>query len=222
MPTEQLTVDESTDADQPEPAPSRRRRWFVAALVGVMALAVGFGAGVFTARPGWPGDDSAEAGFARDMSRHHAQAVSMATTEYRATADPELRQIAVDIALTQQAQIGTMSTWLETWGLGPTGRRSAMAWMPEGQAALSPDGLMPGMATDQQLAELRAATGKAKDLLFCQLMIQHHLGGIHMVDGILQKSENPQVTELAQQMKDAQQSEINALQAKLTKLRGGS
>ena len=47
-----------------------------------------------------PGEGSAEAGFARDMSEHHAQAVQMAGIVGRRTESDEIRQLATDIALT--------------------------------------------------------------------------------------------------------------------------
>ena len=57
-----------------------------------------------TSRP--PGEHSAEAGFSRDMMVHHAQAVEMASIVGGKTDAPEIRSLAADITLTQQAQIG--------------------------------------------------------------------------------------------------------------------
>ena len=133
------------------------------------------------------------------------------------SADPELRIIGYDVALTQQNQIGTMQTWLKTWHLQPTGSQPRMAWMP-GDVHVNADGTMPGMATKAQLDQLRAATGTAFDILFCQLMLRHHLGGIHMADGVLQSSHNQQVVDLASAIKRNQQGEVTLLQDKLTDL----
>lgn len=197
-------------------ATPRRRALIIGALVAVFALLIGFGAGVVTPSLRTPGDNSAEAGFARDMSTHHAQAVSMAMTAYPKVTDPEVRQLAYDIALTQQGQIGVMQTWLKDWHLQPTGTRPKMAWMPDGAQELTPDGLMPGMATDAQLTQLDSATGKQADILFCQLMLRHHLGGIHMIDELLQLSHNQDVRDLAQTMKNNQQGEVVQFQSLLT------
>ncbi|HEY2670689.1 MAG TPA: DUF305 domain-containing protein [Rugosimonospora sp.] len=197
-------------------ATPRRRALTIGALVAVFALLIGFGAGVVTPSLRAPGDNSAEAGFARDMSTHHAQAVSMAMTAYPKVTDPEVRQLAYDIALTQQGQIGVMQTWLKDWHLQPTGTRPKMAWMPGGAQELTPDGLMPGMATDAQLTQLDSATGKQADILFCQLMLRHHLGGIHMIDELLKLSHNQDVRDLAQTMKNNQQGEVVQFQSLLT------
>jgi len=158
-----------------------------------------------------PGDNSPDAGFARDMSSHHAQAVEMAMIAAARATDSDVRTLGYDIALTQENQIGIMQTWLTFWGLNPTSDTKPMAWMPEGTAALK-NGLMPGMATQEQMQELRDAKGKQVDILFLKLILAHHLGGIHMVDGVLAQSQNTEVTSLAQNMKNGQQREVTVIQ----------
>jgi uncharacterized protein (DUF305 family) len=93
-----------------------------------------------------------------------------------------------------------------------------MAWMPGGAKELLPDGRMPGMATDAELGQLRTVTGPAFDVLFCQLMLRHHLGGIHMVSGLLSLSHNKQVTDLAAQMRNAQQNDVTNMRRLLADL----
>jgi uncharacterized protein (DUF305 family) len=207
---------EDIDADQKT---RRGRRFGTVALAIAIAvgLLLGYAAGLLTPSLRNPGDTSADAGFARDMSTHHAQAVDMAMTAFQKATDPEVRGLGYDIALTQENQIGQMQTWLKHWGLGPTGPDPAMAWMPEGTKALV-DGRMPGMATDQELQQLHTATGKNVDAIFLRLMIQHHLGGIHMIEGILAKTSRPEVRELALGMKSGQESEITALRNIQTRL----
>ncbi|NUT38282.1 MAG: DUF305 domain-containing protein [Hamadaea sp.] len=158
-----------------------------------------------------PGDRSPEAGFARDMSTHHAQAVAMSMIAATRATDGEVRSVAYDIALTQQNQIGIMQTWLKYWHLDPTSDQKAMAWMPDGEASVK-DGLMPGMASQQQMQQLEEATGKEVDRLFLRLILTHHLGGIHMVDGLLAQSDNADVRSLAENMKAGQQKELTVFQ----------
>jgi uncharacterized protein (DUF305 family) len=196
----------------------RRRALLVGALVAVFALAVGYLGGLITSRNAHPGDTSPEAGFARDMSTHHSQAVEMAMVAWQRSADPEIQQLAYDIATVQSNQIGIMQTWLKDWGLSPTSSRPKMAWMPDGARELQPDGLMPGMATNDQIDQLRHLSGSALDVLFCQLMLRHHLGGIHMADTIVKLSHEKQVTGLASTMMNNQQFEVTNLRAKLDKL----
>jgi uncharacterized protein (DUF305 family) len=196
----------------------RRRALTYGALVALVALIVGYVSGFVTPTLTRPGDNSPEAGFARDMSTHHAQAVEMGMVAYQKATNDDVRQLGYNIALTQQAQIGMMKIWLDDWHLEPTGSQPRMAWMPNGIKELSPDGLMPGMATDAEMAQLHNATGKEVDILFCQLMLRHHLGGIHMVDGVLAESHNATVRSLAETMKANQQGDIAVLEQLLTQL----
>ncbi len=216
-----LLGDESDEPEAPPPRSIRSVRRvvaLVAALAVLVGVAVGYSAGYFITRPTHPTDSSAEAGFARDMAIHHAQAVAMGMIAYQKATLPEVRQLGYDIALTQQAQIGIMGTWLRNWELQPTSSTPAMAWMPEGTSALQSDGRMPGMASTAELAKLRAAKGRTVDILFCQLMIRHHLGGVHMAEGLLTQGHDDQVRALANTIKTGQAYEINALRDLLTRL----
>ena len=137
---------------------------------------------------------------------------------WQKSTDPEIQQLAYDIATVQSNQIGIMQTWLKDWNLAPTGSRPKMAWMPNGTRELLPDGRMPGMATDAEIEQLRGSTGTRLDTLFCQLMLRHHLGGIHMASTIASLSHEAQVVEIANTMKNNQQGEVTNLRAKLDKL----
>ncbi|WJK42898.1 DUF305 domain-containing protein [Solwaraspora sp. WMMA2056] len=184
-------------------------RYLTLAMAALLLLGVGWTAATLaTGRT--PGENSAEAGFARDMSRHHAQAVEMAMIAYAKGQDPAIRQLGYDMALTQQAQIGHMQRWLQEWNLLPTGSRPAMEWMPDG-VGVDANGLMPGMATREEITRLHEAEGTEVDRLFIELMIKHHIGGVHMADGVLDASDRAEVVRLAEAMKQAQQKEINEL-----------
>ncbi|MEV4411079.1 DUF305 domain-containing protein [Catellatospora sp. NPDC049609] len=185
------------------------------ALVTAVALLVGLSLGFGLSRvlgSGSPADDSAEAGFARDMTAHHAQAVAMGMIATKKGYSHEVRTMGEDIAMTQQGQIGIMSQWLRDWGLNNNGSGRPMAWMPDGDQVLTNGNLMPGMATQAEMDALQNATGKEVDRLFLEMMIKHHLGGVHMVDAVLEQSEDPDVTWLAKSMKAGQQAEISDMQ----------
>jgi len=194
------------------PAAAGPRRFGTAwlAIAVAVGLLLGFAAGLLAPSLRTPGDTSPEAGFARDMSLHHAQAVEMAMVAYQKGTDQRTRNIAYDIVMAQQNQIGTMQRWLEEWRLSPTGSQPRMAWMKGGEALVQ-DGLMPGMATPEEITALHQATGQNVDKMFITLMIKHHLGGIHMAEGVLAETNRPEVVRLAQAMKNNQQNEIDAL-----------
>jgi uncharacterized protein (DUF305 family) len=193
--------------------PTRRRYGpGMLALATVVGLLLGFAvATLLNGGEDTPGDTSAEAGFARDMINHHAQAVELGLIAFDRASEPGVRQVGYDIATAQQGQIGMMNQWLTQWGLLPTGSEPPMAWMDSEDFVLR-DGLMPGMATQEQMQALREAEGEEVDRLFLEYMIYHHLGGIHMVDEILTLSDEPDVTEAAQLIKDNQQYEVAVLQ----------
>ena len=175
----------------------------VAILAGGAALAV-----LLASRP--PGDDSAEAGFARDMMVHHAQAVQMANTVGHRTRDGAMRTLATDIELTQQAQIGMMQGWLGEWGLPTTGTRAAMSWMGH-----PTEGPMPGMANPDEIDLLRSIPAREANALFLILMIDHHRAAIPMAQAILDRSERPDVVQLAESIKASQQMEITQMKEML-------
>jgi uncharacterized protein (DUF305 family) len=196
----------------------QRARLIWAALVAVLLVGVGYAAGVLVPRLTSPGNDSAEAGFAWDMSIHHSQAVRMSFLEYRAGENSTVRLLAYDIGTSQQYQIGVMETWLKEWHLPLTSDRGPMAWLPEGSRALQADGRMPGLASPEEMKRLEAANRHEADVLFCQLMLRHHLGGLHMVDEVLKRTDRAEVRELALAMRNGQQSDVEALRQLLKEL----
>lgn len=181
----------------------------VAACVALVVALVAMGGD----DPAMPGDDSAEAGFTRDMAVHHQQAVEMSFIIRDRTDDKEVRTLAYDIANTQANQRGMMLGWLDIWGLTPTSGESPMAWMDGEHRHHKPhDGsLMSGMATNTQLEQLHEAEGRNAEVLFLRLMIEHHKGGVDMARGAVELSDNEQVERLAQGMVDSQESEIKLM-----------
>lgn len=154
-----------------------------------------------------PGPNSADVGFARDMSEHHRQAVEMSALLYDRTDDEIMRILAYDILTTQQAQIGIMSGWLDAWGYRWFGSGPKMEWM-----GMSVAGLMPGMATRTELNQLQDAQGVEADALFMQLMIPHHRAGVLMAEAAARQAKTEIVRNLAQGMAEAQQAEIEYMQ----------
>ncbi len=182
-------------------------------VLGVLvALLIGATIFIYQAIPKFPGENSAEAGFLRDMITHHNQAVEMAMIIHDRTSNPALKSLATDMVLTQSSQIGMMQGWLNVWGVDATGNDPAMAWMghpvPAGQ-------LMPGMATPDQVNQLQTLPVPQAEVLFLQLMIRHHQGGVAMAEAILQKSDQTQIRQLATTIVNGQQNEIDAMNGML-------
>lgn len=190
------------------------------ALAAAIGLLVGYQVNSDSG-PVVPADDSVDAGFARDMQVHHSQAVDMAMTVRDNTDDPAVRTIAYDIALTQRQQIGQMYAWLDLWGLSQSSQNPTMSWMSEHSNGHDMEhmdesepvsaSLMPGMATPEEMNELRAARGEDAEILFLQLMIRHHMGGIEMAQYAADSAEVEQVRQLAETMVTSQTAEIGAM-----------
>ncbi|MBC7725121.1 MAG: DUF305 domain-containing protein [Burkholderiaceae bacterium] len=210
--------------DQVARTPHGRGRLIVAAvLAGLLLLGGGLAIGRLTApNPALtPTTTSAEAGFARDMQVHHLQAVEMAHIIRDASSNADIRLLAYDIANLQAQQAGQMYGWLASWGLSQAAPEPSMTWMTRpaldgsahdhaaDDASHTPGEPMPGLATFEQMAQLRAATGTDADRLFLTLMIAHHRGGIEMANALLDRSTSPVVTPLARGIVMAQQSEID-------------
>ncbi|WP_030755160.1 DUF305 domain-containing protein [Streptomyces griseus] len=204
----------------------RRTRY---AAVTAVALSVLFAAGAVTVasadreeEPRTPATASADAGFARDMSVHHQQAVEMSFIVRDRTEDPEVRRLAYDIANTQANQRGMMLGWLDLWKLPKVESGTApMTWMDMPVTGSGDGALMPGMATKAQLDALRKASGKEAEILYLRLMTAHHKGGVHMAQGCVERCSVEVERNLAQGMVDAQESEI-LLMADMLRKRGAT
>jgi uncharacterized protein (DUF305 family) len=194
----------------------------VAASVAVVVVAVvAFSVGrLSTLAESPPTDTSAEAGFARDMQVHHQQGVELAMIVRDASDDPDVRLLADDIATTQAQQSGQLYGWLRGWGLPQAGAEPSMTWMTRASAddaathgvhdagAHAPGAPMPGLATPDQVAALRAATGVDAERRFLELMIAHLRGAIEMADAALARSSNDLVVPFANSIVQSQAAEI--------------
>ncbi|MFE4688935.1 DUF305 domain-containing protein [Streptomyces sp. NPDC056749] len=223
---------------------TRRTRWAVGSAVAVALLFAG-AATVASARgdgaasaPLTPAADSADAGFARDMAVHHQQAVEMSFLVRDTTDDEDVRRLAYDIANTQANQRGMLLGWLDLWELPKTAPdgQGPMGWMADAHGGhgshsghgmqdmegMDHDGaLMPGMATRTELERLRKARGKQAEILFLQLMTDHHKGGVAMARGCAEQCAVAVERRLAQGMVEAQRSELD-LMADMLAARGAA
>jgi uncharacterized protein (DUF305 family) len=201
-------------------------------LGGGLAVALGIGRGEPT-----PSADSVDVGFSRDMARHHLQGVEMANLALERSQDADVRMLAFDISSTQSNQVGRMQGWLVLWGHSFTGGE-VMAWMGDSEhaghdmsgqdmsgqdmsGATDDSGLMPGMATEEELASLRELSGEAFDVEFLRLMIRHHQGGKDMAVHAVKNAGQAAVRDLARSIADSQTAETTLMAGMLAD-RGGT
>nr|WP_229745856.1 DUF305 domain-containing protein [Rhodococcus trifolii] len=218
-----------TDTEQ-QPKRSQKTALLVIGAIGliVIGFAVGFLVQMPLADKGnpVPADNSVDVGFAQDMTVHHNQAIEMATIGYTDAVDPLVKNLAYDILTTQQNQVGQMQGWLALWDKAPLSSGGYMAWMTadsghsmSGMSAATTTGAqttMPGMASADDMARLRTATGSDVDVLFLQLMLRHHQGGLEMMQYGATYAETPAVRQLAQTMVNTQTSESQLMTQMLT------
>ncbi len=216
--------------------PISRARWiWIGSAAAVVLLLVGATLGLALSgslRPAatTPGNDSVDAGFARDMIVHHDQGVLMAHYAEQNTQDDEIAVLAYDIGYTQTTQIGQMQGWLALWDLPEFSTAPHMAWMTDqgahgghdasagsagatgGTSAPAAGGaLMPGMATNEEIDRLKNLTGVESDIYFLQLMIRHHQGGAPMMADAAEHAENAVVRNFADKMRLSQEAEISVM-----------
>jgi len=161
-------------------------------------------------------------GFAQSMSAHHEQALQMALRmiDGKATA---LAGFAQNIAVVQQFERGQMQGWLRLWNQSPQAGHD-MGWLRLGQAPLEPalkqylidcgrtPSGMVGLATEVEIEQLRQLQGRARDLLFLNLMMKHHAGALPMARFAAREGQSAAVREMAQRIELDQAEEIGRMQ----------
>lgn len=125
----------------------------------------------------------------------------------------EVKELAFDILKSQQDQIGKMTGWLQSWDESVIARPPYMEWMGmPTQPTSGIDGrLMPGMASDREMTNLRDSRGPQNDILFLKLMLRHHQGGVHMMSYGATNVKYGPLRGLAQSMLATQSAEIELL-----------
>jgi len=158
-----------------------------------------------------PQHTAADVAFVRAMIPHHAQALVMTDLVAERTTRTDLPKFAERIAVSQRDEIALMEQWLIEHG-----EQTSDPHHDHGDTEL-----MPGMLTDQQLAQLESAQGAEFDQLFLQFMIYHHEGAVVMVNDLLTGGEGgqePAIFQLAQHIDADQRIEIARMYSLLGEL----
>jgi uncharacterized protein (DUF305 family) len=126
----------------------------------------------------------ADVEFMAGMIPHHAQAVIMAGWAASRGARPDVRVLCERILVGQRDEIELMRNWLRDRGERvpePNATRHRMK-----MNGMEHDMLMPGMLSDEEMAQLDRARGPEWDRLFLAGMIRHHEGALKMVDDLFE------------------------------------
>ncbi|MGP4111689.1 DUF305 domain-containing protein [Streptomyces sp. 4N509B] len=158
-----------------------------------------------------PEPNEADRAFMTMMIAHHEQAVVMTDLALEHADDGDVRRFAERLDLGQESEIEAMRSWLDANG-GAADHGHDHGGGGEG------DGGMPGMASEEQLAELRAARGEDFDRLFLRLMITHHEGAVVMADDEAASGSDEFVLGLASDLAATQGPEIDRMTTLLDEL----
>jgi uncharacterized protein (DUF305 family) len=187
------------------------KRWLIAAVLvaATVTLLAACGGdddeGEHTITAGAVGN-SIDRAFVAGMVPHHESAIEMAEMAQEQGQSEFVSSLADDIVRTQGEEIRTMrdvDAQLAADGIGV------------GDLGLSEEAM--GMHMD--MSELENA--KQFDEMFLEMMIEHHRGAIRTARVELQKGENQELMDLAQQIIDAQSREISEMNAQLGTSAGG-
>lgn len=164
--------------------------------------------------------------FSQFMSLHHQQAIAMA--QLLQDGKPTgLAVLARSIASAQLVELGEMQGWLWLWDQPLLPRSDDMTWMLLGSNPYDADLMqylvdcgrsatgMPGLATPEQMNQLRQLEGRPRDEFFLQLMLAHHEGGLPMARFAAREASLPAVRALAGRIVLNQSKEINQMQSML-------
>lgn len=152
--------------------------------------------------------NSADFAYVRMMIEHHRQALVMTDLAPDRAKSSKVKRLAERIAAGQQPEIEAMKGWQKTNG----GTKDQGGGAPDHAGGHGGHDAMPGMATEKQLDQLRAARGADFDKLFLKLMITHHSGAVSMATDVLAKGNNLRVEEMADDVISQQSAEIRRMQ----------
>lgn len=141
------------------------------------------------------------------MVPHHQSAVEMARIAQERSQQPEIQELASNIIASQEDEIAMMQQWKEEWyGTNDIPDMSEMPLL-EGMAGMS------GMNMMNMEAEVEALRNAPEpfDLAFIDAMVNHHQQAIEASRLALNSAVHPEINQLAQEVIDEQQLEIDRL-----------
>ena len=154
-----------------------------------------------------PADQEFDLRFIDAMIPHHQGAIAMAKEVQQKSQQPELKKLAAEIIQAQEQEIAEMKQWRKNWY--PQAAETPMTYdAAQGKTMPMSSSQMHGLMMHQSLG----AEGDGFESRFITAMIPHHEGAIAMAEEALQKSQRPEIKQLAQDIIQSQQAEIAQMQ----------
>ena len=169
-----------------------------------------------------PEHTEADVRFMQGMIAHHAQALEMTALIADRTSRDGLPVFAERMDISQTDEIEQMKRWLEERGEEVPDLDEGHEHGDHSDHGGVSGERMPGMLTEEEMAQLEAASGEEFDRLFLQYMIRHHEGALTMVAELFEQNggQEPEAYRLASHIDSDQRIEIARMQQMLAEIEG--
>ena len=148
------------------------------------------------------GYNDPDTAFAKAMLGHHRGAVEMAKIQLKYGTDEEMRQLAQEIIAAQQVEIDILNKWLASHP--DTAKPKPNTEAMQQAYARSMDVLNGEMVL--------GIADPVPDMAFARGMLPHHIGAVEMANIQLKYGTDEEMRQLAQDIIDGQQTEIEHMQ----------
>ncbi|GBE93825.1 DUF305 domain-containing protein [Nostoc cycadae] len=153
-----------------------------------------------------PADANYDLRFIDAMIPHHQGATVMAKEAQQKSKRPQIKKLADEIIKAQNQEITQMKQWRTAWY--PKAEDKPVAYdAKQGKTVEMSSEQMQSMMMNMDLG----AADTEFDLRFINAMIPHHESAVVMAKDALQKSQRPEIKNLAQEIIKAQEAEINQM-----------
>lgn len=147
------------------------------------------------------GYNDPDTAFAKGMLGHHRGAVDMAKIELKYGTDEAMRQLAQDVITAQQAEIDVLNKWLASHPDAAKPKPNTVAM----QQAYAKS--MENMHGEMTLG----VADPVPDMAFARGMLPHHIAAVDMAKVQLEYGTDEEMRQLAQDVIDTQQTEIDVM-----------
>lgn len=155
-----------------------------------------------------PKDESFDLRFIDGMIPHHEGAVLMAQEALEKSSRPEIRTLAEAIIRAQEQEISQLQDWRKAWY--PNAGEQPVMWH-DSMNHMMP--MTPEMRDAMRMAGDLGAADDQFDLRFIEAMIPHHEGALVMAQEALEKSDRPELRQMAEEIYASQKQEIEQMQS---------
>lgn len=158
------------------------------------------------------GYNDPDTAFAKGMLGHHRGAVEMAKIELKYGTDEAMRQLAQDVITAQQAEIDVLNKWLASHPDAAKPKPNTVAM----QQAYAKS--MENMHGEMTLG----VADPVPDMAFARGMLPHHIAAVDMAKVQLEYGTDEEMRQLAQDIIDTQQTEIDVMKNWIAALEAAS